>query len=384
MFDPLFQLLAGALEWFYSLVPNYAFAIAGLTFVVLALFWPLTMKSTRSMMEMRRLQPLIKAAQEKHAGDREATNAAVMSLYSEHGVNPMAGCLPILAQMPVFIVLFRVVRDITRRFDSVGYAAGQIAGAAQAQLKGSQGFLAPSQIPEQTFNPGWLDKGSAIYQSLIGKTEMRSFGIDLARTPLEALNVGITSALPYMAMVVLVAGLSLFQQHQMTSRTANDESASETTSQQQMLMRIMPWMTPFFSLSLPAGVVVYFIVSSMFRIVQQAYITRTIYRDDALMKPLEVPEGNKGSEAKKSEAKSGGEAEEKTADSTKTTSKKKSNSKGNGGNSKHGSRRPNVSAKRVSKRISSKRVQDGGKKRSSRTRVSGWDRAKRTRNDKNN
>lgn len=377
MFDPLFQLLAGALEWLYSLVPNYAFAIAGLTVLVLAVFWPLTMKSTRSMMAMRRVQPLVKAAQEKHAGDREATNAAVMALYSEHGINPMAGCLPVLVQMPVFIVLFRVVRDITRRFDTIGYSAGQISAAAKAIVDGSSSFPVPSEIPEQTFNPGWLDKSSAFYQSLIGKTEMRSFGVDLARTPLEVLGESVAAAIPYLIMVVVVAALSLYQQHQIQRRSSEDAGSPETNSQQQMLMRIMPWMTPFFSLSLPAGVVVYFIVSSIFRILQQAYITRTIYRDESLTKPIEVPAGNKETSSNK-----GSKDDKETADATSGgNSKGKGERKGNTSqvtNSKHGSRRPNVSRGRGSK-ISSKRVEGGSSKRSTRTRPTGWDRAKRTR-----
>lgn len=382
MFDPLFQLLAKMLEYFYSTVPDYAFAIGGLTTVVLAVFWPLTIKSTRATMEMRRIQPLIKAAQEKYAGDREKMNTVVMDLYRDHGVNPMAGCLPMFVQMPVFIVLFRVVQGITRRFDTLGYSAGQISGAVQASINNEAHFPAPSEIPTQTFHPGWLNKTSDLYQSLIGQTEMRSFGLDLARTPLGALDSGIVTAIPYFLMVVLVAALSLFQTHQIQKRTQDEDS--ETSSQQQMIMRIVPWMTPFFSLSLPAGVVVYFIVSSIVRIIQQAYITRTLYSDETLTAPIET-----SAEQTKDSKKPGSGSDSKEEQPEKESSKDSESAA-----SRHGSRRPNVSTKRSSRsgRIASKRVSDGTPKKSTKLRstrrdanqegkkpAKGWDRAKRTR-----
>ena len=90
MLDPIFNLLAGLLEWFYSLVPSYGFAIIALTTLVLAVLSPLTYRSTKSMVQMRQLQPQVKRLQKKHKGDRETLNQEMMALYQEHSVSPVS------------------------------------------------------------------------------------------------------------------------------------------------------------------------------------------------------------------------------------------------------------------------------------------------------
>ena len=124
MFDPIFNLVADLLAWFYSLVPSYGFAIIALTTLVLVLFSPLTYKSTKSLLAQRQLQPQVKKLQKKYKGDREKMNQELMALYQEHGVTPLSGCLPILIQSPIFLVMFRVFRGITRRTTEVGFSAG--------------------------------------------------------------------------------------------------------------------------------------------------------------------------------------------------------------------------------------------------------------------
>ena len=146
MLDPIFNLLAGLLEWFYSLVPSYGFAIIALTTLVLIILSPLTYRSTKSMVSMRRLQPQVKRLQKKHKNDREQLNKEMMALYQEHNVSPLSGCLPILIQSPVFIVMFRVLRGITRRSSDAGFASGgsfarriageSAAGPGRAQIGG--------------------------------------------------------------------------------------------------------------------------------------------------------------------------------------------------------------------------------------------------------
>src|SRR5262249_59478263 len=73
--------------------------------------FPLTGKSSRSMLAMQRLQPEIKKLQAKHKGDRQKLNEEMMKLYQENKVNPLGGCLPLVVQFPVFIALFHVLRS---------------------------------------------------------------------------------------------------------------------------------------------------------------------------------------------------------------------------------------------------------------------------------
>ena len=74
---------------------------------------PLTLKSTKGMLEMQRLSPEMRKLQQQYRNDRQKLNEEMMKLYQEHKVNPMASCLPLLAQMPVFIIMFRVLHGLT-------------------------------------------------------------------------------------------------------------------------------------------------------------------------------------------------------------------------------------------------------------------------------
>src|SRR5947209_16770467 len=114
MLDPLAKPLASLLSYLYGIVPNYAIAIVILTVIVMLVLAPLTIKGTRSMLAMRKLQPEIKRLQQEHKNDRQALNEAMMAFYKEHKINPLGGCLPLILQMPVFFVLYEVIRGLTR------------------------------------------------------------------------------------------------------------------------------------------------------------------------------------------------------------------------------------------------------------------------------
>ena len=110
MLDGLFEIVSGTLNFFYTLIPNYAIAIALLTCVVMIITTPLTLKGTRSMIEMQRLQPEIRRLQTQYKDDRQKLNEELMAFYKEHEINPVGGCLPLLIQAPVFSILFYVVQ----------------------------------------------------------------------------------------------------------------------------------------------------------------------------------------------------------------------------------------------------------------------------------
>src|SRR5437764_11326619 len=113
MFNALAKPLASLLAFFYGLIPSYGVAIVLLTVAIMLVLTPLTVKSTRSMLAMQRLQPEIKRLQAQHKNDRQALNEAMMGFYKEHNVNPLGGCLPMLLQMPVFFGLYEAIRGLT-------------------------------------------------------------------------------------------------------------------------------------------------------------------------------------------------------------------------------------------------------------------------------
>jgi YidC/Oxa1 family membrane protein insertase len=111
IWDSLLKGLGSVLSFFYEVIPSYGVAIILLTIVVRIALIPLTIRQTRSMQAMQRLQPRVKELQRKYKGNRQKLNEELMKLYKEHQVNPLGGCLPLLLQLPVFFALFSVLRS---------------------------------------------------------------------------------------------------------------------------------------------------------------------------------------------------------------------------------------------------------------------------------
>ncbi len=256
MFDPFFSGLAWVLAFFYDLFDGlvgnnaYALAIVGLTLTIMIVFTPLTIKGTRSMMQMSTIQPEIKRLQALHRGDRQKLNEEMMKLYQANGVNPLGGCLPTLVQIPIFFVLYRVVRGLTAENTTTDSCAG------------ASGFC-----------PQYLNSDSQLYQDLVRESEMRSFGMDLARSANDVLRESFVDALPYLALILVTFGLAWFQQRQMKARRVG---AATPNRQMEVMMKVLPFMLPVFSFLVESALAVYFVASSLYRIGQQAYIHRSL------------------------------------------------------------------------------------------------------------
>ncbi len=110
VFDPIYNFFGAILAFFYGLVPNLGVSIILLTIVVMLALFPLTAKQAKSMMAMQRAQPEIKKLQAKYKGDRQKLNEEMMKYYQENKINPLAGCLPLLVQAPIFMALFQVMK----------------------------------------------------------------------------------------------------------------------------------------------------------------------------------------------------------------------------------------------------------------------------------
>lgn len=244
----MFQAAAWLVSVFYGLVHNYAFAIALVAVSIMLLLTPLTLKSTKGMLEMQRLQPEMRRLQGLYKSDRQKLNEEMMKLYQEHKVNPLASCLPLLAQMPVFIIMFQVLNGL-----------GRI---------GADG----------TFDPKHIAADSALYKSLDKTSEMLSFGLDLAISPANAMGDDIVRGIPYALLIVGLGGLFFIQQRMVASRTTSP-TMSPT---QAKIMQYLPVAFALFQVFLPTGLVVYYGVQAIIRIIQQGYITRRFYGENGL------------------------------------------------------------------------------------------------------
>ena len=232
VWNSLLDFIGGVLSSFHGLFEpvfgNHAWgwAIIALTVAVRFLLLPLAIKQTRSQRAMQTLQPEMKKIQAKYKADRglmktdpekykdlrAKQQAAMMELYKEHGVNPASGCLPLLAQMPIFIALFRVLQT-------------------SEPLKDAPFYLLP----------------------------------DLAKTVTQ------TGASAWF-LVFLMALTTYYSSRQMMASTA---ATGQQAQQQKIMMYAMPAVLTFFSLNLYVGVLLYWVTTNVWTIGQQFFMFRS-------------------------------------------------------------------------------------------------------------
>ena len=213
------------LQFLYDLVGNYGIAIILLTVLVKLILLPLTIKQTRSMLAMQRIQPEIKKLQEKYKGDKEKLSQEMMKFYKENKVNPLSGCLPLLMQMPIFIALYTVLRKYVM--------------TPPIMLLGSV-------VQNNVASPGLiLVKGSLIRDTSFLWIENLSDSVRVA---------GIFG---YFLVILLMASTWYSQKQVMTD------------PRQKGMMYAMPLIMGFIGLSLPAGVILYWVTTNILQIIQQ-------------------------------------------------------------------------------------------------------------------
>jgi len=262
---PIFVLIGYVLAFFYGLIPNYAVAIALLTVTVMIVVFPLTRASARSMMRMQLLAPEMKKIQNRYKAKpgmptaerqelRQKMNEEVMALYRENGVNPTGGCLPMFLQFPVLIVLYDVVRGLSKTADVLNSKGQKII---------SHGVVRTVATPQN------IPKTSRMYRDLIrAHGEMHVLGINLADS-VRTHQPHIVDVIPYALLVLIAVGLQYVSIWQVTNR---NPAASQANQQMQQMQKYMPLIFLVLYIALPAGVGVYFIVSSLFRVGQQEWM----------------------------------------------------------------------------------------------------------------
>jgi len=199
------------MHWFYGFTGNYGVAIILLTVVFKALFFPLTVKSMKSMKGMQAIQPQVNALRAKYKNDAQRVQQETMKLYREHKVNPLGGCLPMVIQIPIFYALY-------------------IALSVSVEIQ----------------NAPFICFG-------------RLFGMDLWICDLSAQDP--TYVLP------ILMGISMFVQQKMTPVMGDPRQAK--------MMLMMPVVFTFMFLNLPSGLVLYWTLSNVLQILQQHYMDRS-------------------------------------------------------------------------------------------------------------
>jgi YidC/Oxa1 family membrane protein insertase len=237
--------MGSVLAFIYSVLPSYGLAIIGLTVLVRLVLFPMTAKQARSMQKMQQIQPEIKKLQAKYKDNRQQLNEEIMKFYKENKVNPMAGCLPLVLQLPVFWALYRVLEQPLKHIPVNSKLFHAFCGSLTAHACGT----APNHPKALPF-----------------------LRLDLAKAA-SSISGGFGTAFPYFFLIALVVITGYVQFKQTQARQTNQQQAAN--AQAAMMGKIFPALFAFISYRLPAGVVLYFLVSNLWQIGQQALIFRT-------------------------------------------------------------------------------------------------------------
>jgi YidC/Oxa1 family membrane protein insertase len=232
IFQPLIDVFEAVIKFFHNSVGvPWGWSIVLLTVCVRALLIPLTVKQFGSMQRMQQLGPQMKEIQKKYKEDKERQQQEMMRFYKENNVNPLGSCLPLVAQIPVFISLFYMLRT-SLRID--------ICRAHQPLIHGV--------IDKAHLRPCGAGHGAGFL-----------FISDLTNK---------ASGLTLIVLIILYVGSQLASSLMMSSPTMDRN--------QRMIMLFMPLFFVFFVINFPAGVLVYWITTNTWTMTQQFVIKRRI------------------------------------------------------------------------------------------------------------
>ena len=220
-------------------------------------------KQIRSMQAMQALQPQIKSLQQKHKGNKQKLNEEMMKLYKERGVNPLAGCLPMLLQIPVLIALYSVLRfpQSPPHLPTDGALETRIECAVGANQCPDPGRRLDQKHPD-SFRPS--NPSSFAGMNLLCNAGQAGNEVKIRKTRNQSSPVvgkldcgnGTPVRIPYYILAALMIGTMYYQQRQMMR--AAPPGASQ---QQQALTRIMPLISIFWGFIVPSGVILYWTTS---------------------------------------------------------------------------------------------------------------------------
>jgi YidC/Oxa1 family membrane protein insertase len=183
----------------------------------------------------------------------------MMRLYRENGVSPTGGCLPMFLQMPALIVLYDVIKGL--------------ANTVKIGTKLSSGRLCMTPL-KFCATPRYIPHSSAMYKNLVASPGViKSIGLNLATKPLGH-HAHWYDYIPYIAMVLVAVALQYLQMAMMTRRNKRNANAPAVPQQMQTMQKFLPLIFAYIYLLVPAGVVIYMIVSSGIRVLTQDLMYR--------------------------------------------------------------------------------------------------------------
>lgn len=226
------------IQFFHSFCGDWGLAIIIVTIIFRAIVSPIMHKQAKSNYQMQKIQPEIAKLQEKFSDDQVRLNQEMQKLYAEAKFNPLAGCIPMLLQMPIFVALFQVLREMGDR----------------------------SEVHDYTF------------YNLVP---------NLVTTPSGAFAEGFGAFIPYLILMVIFAGATFLPMVLQQMKSTNSQQKNQTLIMAGVMSLMMLWI----AWGSPAGVLLFWGVSSLIAVGQSQFSMRYYRRKDAVaaeQQPIEV------------------------------------------------------------------------------------------------
>jgi YidC/Oxa1 family membrane protein insertase len=224
---------------------TWAFSIVGLVVVIRILLIPLFVRQIRAQRNLQLIQPQIKEIQKKYAGDREKQSQEMMKLYKESGTNPLASCLPIILQAPVFFALFGVLQSIAM------YSPND-----------------PNYHPTGVF--GWEQYSSLLPQA----HDAEIFGVPLYATFMHADITPSPTTTRILAIVMIIAMTFTTFTTQRQLIVKNSAPDNPMVRQQKILLYVFPLIFAVSGINFPIGVLIYWFTTNLWTMGQQFWVIR--------------------------------------------------------------------------------------------------------------
>ena len=304
------------IEFIYNLVQNYGIAIILFTIIIKMLLFPLNVKSQKAMRKQQKIQPIMQELQKKYANDKEKLNREMMKIYKENNISMSGGCLPMLIQMPILVGLYQVIQrplsfllhvnfndpDVIRRVYDLRdrFAEGALATRTEEQLA-NMNQINISQWAAMAGQSDWVINFKMFFMNLanVPSAALNYLG-EVAQGNFAHLDIVLLLLIPILAIASSIGSMKVSQA---MSGQKKDKNSSDNTAAQMSntMMWMMPVMTGFFTFTLPAGIGLYWIISSALQIVQQ--IGLNIYfnnkKEDEVIVTIPESRQNSGKKRKK-------------------------------------------------------------------------------------
>ncbi len=271
------------IQQIYNLVANYGLSIIIFTVLIKLILLPLNIHSQKAMKKQQKVQPIIAQLQEKYKNDQEKLQREMMKIYKENNISMAGGCLPMFIQFPILIGLYQVIQKPLSYLKGVDWMQQAVIDKVymlRDAMASSIGSLA-QQTEEQLANMSQIQlsnwAGIVNGPSDPWVINFNFLGLDLSNVPSEAFGYImrldfsdwskiLLLLIPILAVVssLLTNKITMLQ----TGQTKTNDNSQASQMQKSMLW-MMPLMSGFFTLTLPSGLGIYWIISSVMQIVQQ-------------------------------------------------------------------------------------------------------------------